>query len=91
MTESNPMRPNLSLFRRFGPGPVWVWVCESVFNQIGRDPRKLKDLLDLPGDPPTAFSVFEPPAGTPIKRGIVPGGQNGGKGGVPEVLFPEGA
>jgi hypothetical protein len=28
--------------------------------------------------------------GTPIQRGLVPGGEFGGRGGVPEVYFPEG-
>ncbi len=32
----------------------------------------------------------EPPAGTPVQRGIVPGGEFWGQGGVPEVIFPEG-
>jgi len=66
-------------------------IPESVFNQIGRDPQKLKDLLDLPGDAPTVFTVFEAPVGTPIKRGITPGGEFGGSGGAIEIFFPEGS
>jgi len=65
-------------------------VPESVFNQVGRDPQKLKDLLDLPGPAPTVYTIIEPPSGTFIKRGVVPGGEYGGRGGVAEVYFPEG-
>lgn len=57
---------------------------------IGPDPARLKDLLDLPGEPPSVFRVFEPPAGTPVQRGVVPVGEFGGRGGVPEVYLPEG-
>ncbi len=63
---------------------------ESTFNQIGQNPAALKNFGDLPGTPPQYFRILEPPPGTPIQRGIVPGGQFGGVGGVPEVLFPEG-
>jgi len=63
---------------------------ESTFNQIGQDPAAWKNFGDLPGDPPQYFRFLEPPAGTPIQRGIVPGGEYGGEGGVPEVRFPEG-
>jgi RHS repeat-associated protein len=62
-----------------------------TFLQIGWNPALLKDLGDLP-DPrlPRRFRLLLPPPCTPIKRGIVPGGENGGRGGVPEVLFPYG-
>jgi hypothetical protein len=73
-----------------GVAPGTHAVPEEVFNQIGQDPSRLKDLLDLPGRPPTVYSILEPPAGTPIQRGVVPGGEYGGQGGLPEVLFPEG-
>lgn len=73
-----------------GVAPGTYAVPESVFNEIGPDPARLKDLLDLPGEPPTVFRVFEPPPGTPIQRGVVPGGEFGGRGGLPEVYFPEG-
>ncbi|HTS04333.1 MAG TPA: RHS repeat-associated core domain-containing protein [Candidatus Eisenbacteria bacterium] len=62
---------------------------EDVFQKIGQDPAALKDYGDLPGAPPVYYRVFEPPPGTTIQRGIVPGGQYGGRGGVPEVFFPE--
>lgn len=63
---------------------------EKTFNKIGKNPSKLKDLGDLPGAEPNYYRVLEPPAGTPIQRGTVPGGEFGGRGGVPEVVFPEG-
>jgi RHS repeat-associated protein len=63
---------------------------EQTFNQIGRGPQALKNFGDLPGAPPQYFRILEPPPGTPIQRGIVPGGQYGGQGGVPEVFFPKG-
>ena len=63
---------------------------EDTFAQIGNDPEALKNLGDLPGEPPSVYRILEPPAGTPIQRGIVPGGQFGGEGGVPEVYFPAG-
>lgn len=63
---------------------------EETFNEIGNNPLKLKDLGDLPGQPPSVYRVLEPPPGTPIQRGTVPGGQYGGTGGAPEVFFPEG-
>lgn len=58
--------------------------------EIGRDPAALKNLGDLPGALPQYFRILEPPAGTPIQRGTVPGGEFGGVGEVPEVLFPKG-
>jgi RHS repeat-associated protein len=63
---------------------------EETFNLIGKDPTRLKDLGDLPGAEPYFYRSLEPPPGTPIQRGIVPGGEFGGRGGVPEVMFPEG-
>ncbi len=63
---------------------------EKTFELIGKDPVKLKDLGDLPGSVPNYYRILEPPARTPIQRGIVPGGEFGGRGGVPEVKFPEG-
>jgi hypothetical protein len=63
---------------------------ESTFNEIGRDPVALKNFGDLPGEPPQVYRVLEPPPGTPIQRGTVPGGQFSGEGGVLEVYFPEG-
>jgi YD repeat-containing protein len=62
----------------------------STFEQIGENPLALQNLGDLPGAAPQYFRILNPPAGTPIQRGMVPGGEFGGKGGVPEVLFPEG-
>jgi hypothetical protein len=63
---------------------------EGTFNAIGQDPALLKNLGDLPGAPPQYFRILQPPAGTPIQRGIVPGGQFGGVGGAQEVIFPKG-
>ena len=60
---------------------------ESTFNAIGRNPSALKILGDLPGASPQYFRIVEPPAGTVIQRGIVPGGEFGGIGGVEEVIF----
>ncbi len=62
---------------------------EDVFQEIGQDPAALQDSGDLPGDPPVYYRVLTPPPGTAIQRGIVPGSQYGGRGGVPEVYFPE--
>lgn len=61
---------------------------EDVFQKIGQDPATLQDFGDIPGPPPVYYRVFSPPPGTPIQRGIVPGLQYGGRGGVPEVYFP---
>jgi hypothetical protein len=63
---------------------------EKTFLEIGQNPATLKNLGDLPGGQPQYFRILEPPAGTPIQRGIVPGGEFGGIGRVPEVLFPKG-
>jgi len=63
---------------------------EATFNAIGENPALLKNLGDLPGAAPQYFRVLRPPAGTPIQRGIVPGGEFGGTGGVGEVIFPSG-
>jgi hypothetical protein len=63
---------------------------EATFNAIGEDPAALKNFGDLPGAPPQYYRILSPPAGTPIQRGIVPGGQFGGVGGVPEIIFPNG-
>lgn len=62
---------------------------EDVFQKIGQDPAALQDFGDLPGAPPIYYRVFSPPRGTIIQLGIVPGGQYGGRGGVPEVYFPD--
>src|SRR4051812_35924923 len=58
---------------------------EDTFLKIGNNPAKLKDLGDLPGSAPQYYRILEPPEGTPIQRGIVPGSEFGGRGGVPEV------
>jgi len=63
---------------------------EPTFNAVGNNPASLKDFGDLPGTAPQYYRILEPPAGTPIQRGIVPGGQNGGVGGIEEVIFPKG-
>jgi len=63
---------------------------QATFNSIGQNPSALKNFGDLPGAAPQYFRTLSPPLGTPIQRGIVPGGQYGGVGGVPEVLFPQG-
>nr|ART36397.1 C664 [uncultured bacterium] len=58
---------------------------------VGWDPVLLKDLGDLPDpDLPKYLHQAMAPDCTPIKRGIVPGGQFGGRGGLPEALFPFG-
>lgn len=63
---------------------------EATFNSIGQNQAALKNFGDLPGAVPQYFRTLSPPAGTPIQRGIVPGGEFGGVGGVPEVIFPKG-
>lgn len=63
---------------------------EATFRKIGNDPVALKDLGDLPGPAPQRYRLLELPAGTPIQRGTVPGGEFGGQGGIPEVQFPKG-
>ena len=63
---------------------------EATFNALGRNPAVLQNALDLPGAAPQYYRYVYPPAGTPIQRGIVPGGQFGGAGGYPEVIFPKG-
>ena len=55
---------------------------EATFNLIGQSPTALKNFGDLPGAAPQYFRTLSPPAGTPIQRGIVPGGEFGGVGGV---------
>jgi len=75
---------------RGGVQPGTFAFPEETFLKIGRDPAALKNFGDLPGAPPQFFRVLEPPPGTPIQRGIVPGGEFGGVGRVPEVKFPEG-
>ncbi len=73
-----------------GTAPGTYAFPESTFRAMGEDPSALRNLGDLPGDAPQYYRVLEPPAGTPIQRGIVPGGEYGGAGRVPEVIFPEG-
>ena len=63
---------------------------EATFKSIGNNPTALKNLGDLPGTAPQYYRILEPPVGTAIQRGIVPGGQYGGVGGVEEVIFPRG-
>jgi RHS repeat-associated protein len=63
---------------------------EATFNSIGQSSTALKNFGDLPGAAPQYFRTLSPPAGTPIQRGIVPGGEFGGAGGMPEVIFPKG-
>lgn len=63
---------------------------EATFNAIGQNPAALKNFGDLPGAAPQYFRILQPPDGTPIQRGIVPGGQFGGAGGAGEVIFPKG-
>ncbi len=63
---------------------------QATFDAIGQNPAALKNFGDLPGVAPQYFRTLSPPAGTPIQRGIVPGGQYGGVGGVEEVIFPKG-
>jgi hypothetical protein len=50
----------------------------------------VKGMGDIPGGKPNVLSIMSPPAGTPIKRGTVPGGEFGGAGGAKEVIFTEG-
>lgn len=61
----------------------------ATFWGIGWNPALLKDFGDLK-DLPRFFHQATAPECTPIRRGIVPGGELGGRGGVPEVLFPFG-
>jgi hypothetical protein len=63
---------------------------QATFDAIGQDPAVLQNLGDLPGSAPQYYRTLQPPAGTPIQRGTVPGGQFGGAGGAQEVIFPSG-
>jgi RHS repeat-associated protein len=63
---------------------------QATFDAIGQDPVALQNLGDLPGNAPQYYRILQPPPGTPIQRGIVPGGQFGGAGGAQEVIFPSG-
>lgn len=74
-----------------GTAPGTYAVPEDYFNSISHDPAYLKDVFDLPDTSlPQVYRVLEPPAGTPIQYGTVPGGEFGGVGGAPEVFFPKG-
>jgi RHS repeat-associated protein len=74
-----------------GTAPGTYAVPEEYFNSISHDPAFLKDIFDLPDSSlPQYFRILEPPAGTPIQYGTVPGGEFGGSGGAPEVFFPKG-
>ena len=87
---ATPERLNFTFDKSSGALPGTFAIPEATFKTIGHDPTALKNLLDLPGAAPVYFRVLEPSAGTTIQRGIVPGGEFGGVGRVPEVLFPEG-
>ena len=65
--------------------PLWGYLL------VGWNPALLKDLGDLP-DPelPKHMHVAEAPECIPIRRGFVPGGEFGGRGGLPEAIFPFG-
>jgi hypothetical protein len=74
-----------------GTGAGTYAVPEEYFNSISHDPAFLKDIFDLPDSSlPQYFRILEPPAGTPIQYGTVPGGEFGGSGGAPEGFFPKG-
>ncbi len=74
-----------------GAGPGTYAVPEDYFNSISHEPAFLKDIFDLPDTSlPQYFRILEPPTGTPIQYGTVPGGEFGGSGGAPEVFFPKG-
>ncbi len=85
-----PENLNFGLESLSGARPRTFAFPEATFNSIGQNPAALQNFGDLPGAAPQYFRVLRPPAGTPIQRGIVPGGQNGGVGGVGEVFFPRG-
>ena len=87
---AKPENLNFTFETPGGTRPGTYAFPKSTFDAIGPDPTALKNFGDLPGEPPTVYRELEPPEGTPIQRGIVPGGQFGGEGGVPEVYFPEG-
>ena len=61
---------------------------EEQFLKFQSNPLTIKYFGDLPGEAPTVYGRITPPAGTPIQRGIVPGGQFGGAGGAQEAYFP---
>jgi len=87
---ATPERLNFSFNGAGGALPRTYAMPEATFNAIGRDPAALQSLLDLPGSAPVYYRYLQPPPGTLIQRGIVPGGEFGGVGGVPEVRFPRG-
>jgi RHS repeat-associated protein len=85
-----PKYLNYSFDGAGGALPKTYAMPEATFNAIGRNPAALQSLLDLPGSAPVYYRYLQPPPGTLIQRGIVPGGEFGGVGGTPEVLFPKG-
>ena len=87
---ANPRNLKFSFDSPGGVAPGTYAFPESTFNSIGRNPAALKNFGDLPGSAPQYFRIIEPPPGTAIQRGIVPGGEFGGVGRVPEVIFPKG-
>ncbi len=87
---ANPKNLKFTFKTPGGVQPGTYAFPESTFNAVGRNPAALKNLGDLPGAAPQYYRILQPPAGTPIQRGIVPGGQYGGVGGVEEVIFPGG-
>jgi len=87
---AHPKNLKMTVDGKTGTLPGTYAFPKSTFDKIGRDPTKLKDFGDLPGAAPQYYRELRPPAGTPIQRGTVPGGQFGGRGGVSEALFPKG-
>ena len=87
--STNPQGLNFS-FRSPGGAQAGTYAFpEDQFLKFQNNPLTIKYFGDLPGAQPTIYGRITPPSGTPIQRGIVPGGQFGGSGGAQEVYFPD--
>jgi RHS repeat-associated protein len=86
---SSPSELNFSFSAKTGVTPGTYAFPEAAFQKIGMNPSALKNFGDLPKTP-QFYRIIEPPPGTPIQRGVVPGREFGGIGNVNEVFFPEG-
>jgi len=87
--SANPQGLNFS-FRSPGGAQAGTYAFpEDQFLKFQNNPLTIKYFGDLPGAPPSIYGRITPPSGTPIQRGIVPGGQFGGSGGAQEVYFPD--
>jgi RHS repeat-associated protein len=87
---AKPQNLKFGLTSLSGVQPGTYAFPQATFDAIGTNPIMLKNVGDLPGAAPQYFRTLSPPPGIPIQRGIVPGGEYGGIGGIEEVIFPKG-